>query len=185
MAYAAERPQEVAGLVLLDSMTPQQFTRLPDFPRVYDLTRRLYGVAPTLTRIGAGQLVRALSTPDLPDQAGEQALAIAASPREWRTTRDEHSVYRRALAQAGELTTLGDKPLVVVSTTHSLEGTSGWEAAQAELSALSGNSTSRIVDSPHADLIIAEGAAMRSADAVLDAVDSVRTGAPLTPGPTS
>jgi pimeloyl-ACP methyl ester carboxylesterase len=179
MAYAARHPDDVAGLVLLDSMTPEQFTILPDFPRVYALTRRLYGLAPTLTRIGVGQLARALSAPESPGEAAEQALAAAASPRNWRTTRDEHSVYRRALAQAGELTTLGDKPVVVVSATETLEGTSGWRAAQAKLATLSSNSSARTVESAHADVTVEETAALQSADAILSVVDSVRNGTPL------
>jgi pimeloyl-ACP methyl ester carboxylesterase len=179
MAYAARHPNDVAGLVLLDSMTPEQFTILPDFPSVYALSARLYGLAPTLVRIGVGQLVRALSAPEPPGDAGEQALAVGASARDWRTTRDEHSVYRRALAQAGELTTLGDKPVAVVSATATLEETRGWRAAQAKLATLSSNSSAQTIESAHADVIVDETAARQSANAILNVVDSVRNGTPL------
>jgi pimeloyl-ACP methyl ester carboxylesterase len=179
MAYAAQHPEDVAGLVLLDSMSPEQFTILPDFPRVHAGMTRLYGLAPTLARIGVGQLVRALSAPEPTGDAGEQALAVGASARNWRTTRDEHSVYRRALAQAGALTTLGDKPVAVVSASGTLDGTSGWRAAQAQLATLSSDTSTRTVDSEHADVLIDEIAAQQSADAIVSTVDSVRNGTSL------
>jgi hypothetical protein len=144
--------------------------------------RRLYGLAPTLTRIGVGQLARALSVPEPPSEAGEQALAVSASPRSWRTMRDEHSVYRRALSQAGELTTLGNKPVAVVSATGTLDGTGGWRAAQARLATLSSNTSTRVVDSAHADVLIDEAAAQQSAEAILSTVDSVRHGTSLRTG---
>ena len=179
MAYAAQHPDEVAGLVLLDSMTPEQFTALADFPGVHARLRRLYGVAPALCRVGVGQLVRALSAAEPPGEAGKQVLALGASARTWRTTRDEHSVYRRALAQAGELTSLGAEPLVVVSASETLRDTDGWRAAQSSLAALSRNHTARTVRSTHATLIVDEAAARQSAEAILDTVAGVRTGTSL------
>jgi pimeloyl-ACP methyl ester carboxylesterase len=175
MAYAARHPDDTAGLALLDSMTPEQFTVLPDYPGQYSALRRLYGVAPSLTRIGVGQLARALTTAEPPGEAGEQALAVAVSPRNWRTARDELSTYRRALAQAGELTTIGAKPLVVLSATETLEGTSGWRAAQAELATLSSNTSARTVTSTHADLLTDQAAAEQVTEAILAIVEAVRT----------
>ena len=32
MTYAARYPEQVAGLVLLDSSSPEQFTRMPAYP---------------------------------------------------------------------------------------------------------------------------------------------------------
>jgi hypothetical protein len=41
LTFAARYPQQVAGMVLLDSSTPQQFTALPDYPAAYSSGRRL------------------------------------------------------------------------------------------------------------------------------------------------
>src|SRR4051794_5348724 len=58
MTYAARYPDQVAGLVLLDSSSPEQFTQMPAFAGQYALMMRpLYGMLPTLSRFGLGQLV--------------------------------------------------------------------------------------------------------------------------------
>ena len=40
MTYAARYPEQVAGMVLLDSSSPEQFTRMPAFPGQYALMMR-------------------------------------------------------------------------------------------------------------------------------------------------
>ena len=52
MTYAARYPDQVAGMVLLDSSSPQQFTALPDYPGTYAIMHRVLGVLPALTRLG-------------------------------------------------------------------------------------------------------------------------------------
>ena len=56
MTYAARYPDQVAGLVLLDSSSPEQFTRMPAFSGQYKMMMRpTYSLMPTLSRLGAGQ----------------------------------------------------------------------------------------------------------------------------------
>jgi pimeloyl-ACP methyl ester carboxylesterase len=179
LTYAARYPDQVAGLVLLDSASPHQFTVLPEYAAQYEFLMRLYGVLPTLTRLGIGRLVPALSTNDVPGVAGAQATALLNSPRNARTARDEVSTYRRSFEQAKELTTLGSKPLVVVSATATLDGTDGWGAAQQQLAALSRNSDQRTVSATHVGLLDATDASSASVRAITDVVDAVRTGSPL------
>ena len=65
--YAAQYPDEVAGIVLLDSTSPRQFDAIPSYPRTYAMMRRAYGVMPTL----AAGLGAALEGSQLPaDEAG-------------------------------------------------------------------------------------------------------------------
>lgn len=179
LTYAARHPEQVAGLVLLDSTSPDQFTVLPAYAGEYEGMTRLYGLLPTLTRLGVGRLVPALSANDVPGEAGEQAAAIASSPRSARTARDEVSTFRRAFEQAQELTTLGAKPLVVVSASETLAGTDGWEAAQQRLAGLSSNSDRRTVTSSHGGVLDHPNAYGASATAIADVVDAVRTGRPV------
>ena len=40
MTYAARYHEQVAGLVLQDSSSPEQFTRMPAFPGQYAMTMR-------------------------------------------------------------------------------------------------------------------------------------------------
>jgi len=177
MTYAARYAEQVAGLVLLDSASPHQFTVLPAYAGQYARMTRLYGVLPTLLRIGAGRLVPALSANDVPGAAGEQAAAFANSPRSARTARDEVSTYSRAFEQAQELTSLGGKPLVVVSARETLARTAGWRAAQAQLAALSTDADHRTVDSSHGGLLDDATASRASITAITDVVGAVRTGA--------
>jgi hypothetical protein len=53
MTYAARYPDQVAGMVLVDSSSPEQFTRMPAFSGQYQMMRRTYGLLPTLSRIGS------------------------------------------------------------------------------------------------------------------------------------
>jgi pimeloyl-ACP methyl ester carboxylesterase len=179
LTYAARHPEQVAGLVLLDSTSPDQFTALPAYAGEYEGMRRLYGALPTLTRLGAGRLVPALSANDVPGEAGIQAASIASSPRSARTARDEVSTFRRAFEQAQELTTLGTTPLVVVSASETLTGTDGWEAAQRQLAQLSTNSDWRTVTSSHGGVLDHPNAYSTSVTAIADVVDAVRNGTPV------
>src|SRR4051794_25045106 len=57
MTYAAQYPHQVAGLVLLDSSSPEQFERMPAYPGQYAMMRRGLALLPTLRRLGLGQLL--------------------------------------------------------------------------------------------------------------------------------
>ncbi|MDX6257961.1 MAG: hypothetical protein QOJ11_4295 [Frankiales bacterium] len=176
MTYAARYPEQVAGLVLLDSASPRQFSVLPEYAMQYSMMTRLYGVLPTLARLGVGRLVPALSANDVPGAAGEQASLFAGSPRSARSARDEISTYRRSFAQAQTLRSLGSKPLVVVSASDTLADTAGWPVAQQQLAALSSNADRRTVHSSHLGLLDHPGSFEGSVTAIADVVRAVRTG---------
>jgi pimeloyl-ACP methyl ester carboxylesterase len=182
MTFAAQHPAEVAGLVLVDSVSPRQFTVLKDFPGQYAMLRRLYGVAPMLTRMGVGQLTNLFVHSEVPGVAGHQVDMFAASPRAWRTQRDEHSVYRDAFREAQALTTLGNKPLEVVTASDSVNKTAGWDRAQTELTHLSSNARRRDVTSTHPGLLENKSASASTAAAIADVVLAVRSGTPLRAG---
>jgi pimeloyl-ACP methyl ester carboxylesterase len=58
--YAARYSDEVAGVALVDSSHPEQFTRAPEGQAVYKRTRRIGAVIPWLTRLGVIRLTNAL-----------------------------------------------------------------------------------------------------------------------------
>ena len=176
MTYAARYPEQVAGLVLLDSASPRQFTVLPDYASQYPMMKRLYGVSPTMARLGILRLVPALSANDIPGNAGKQAGIFSLRPRDLRTARDELSTYHRTFAQAQALTTLGSKPLVVVSASDTLAHTAGWPKAQQQLVDLSGNASHRIAQSTHQGLLDHPTSYPTAVTAIEDVVRAVRTG---------
>ena len=67
MIFAARYPAEVAGMVLLDSATPEQFTALPKYPGFYSMYRRASGLLPALARVGVGRLAATVQFAGLPD----------------------------------------------------------------------------------------------------------------------
>jgi pimeloyl-ACP methyl ester carboxylesterase len=179
MVYAAQHPDEVAGMVLLDSMSPHNFTALPDFETEYSMMRRGLGVLPSLARMGIARVLPASVYSNLPEPEATQYHAFATSPRAMRNMRDEHSVYRDVFTQAQALTSLDDKPLVVITVTESLREIAGWSDAQVDLAALSSNSEHRIVDATHGGMLDDPSAFGFSVSAIDDVVNSIRTAAPV------
>jgi pimeloyl-ACP methyl ester carboxylesterase len=179
MIYAARYPDQVAGMVLLDSTTPNQFTVLPDFASEYSLSRRMFAVLPSLARLGVAQVLPASAFSSLPEPAASQVRAFATSPRQMRNVRDEQSVYRQVFEQAQALTTLDGKPLVVLTATETQQGTKGWSAAQDRLATLSTNSQHRIAEATHVGLLDDKHSFEPSAQAIGDVVQSIRASAPV------
>ena len=175
MTYAARHPAQVAGLVLLDSSSPEQFTRMPAFPRQYAMMRRAYALMPTLSRLGLGQIP---ATSHLPAADAAKVTAITSAPQAYRNQRDEVSVIPEVFAQAQALTTLGNRPLAVLTASDNV-GTDGWVGAQGQLAGLSPNSVHRTVDSTHTGLLEDVRPAAESVRAITEVVSSVRTGTPL------
>jgi pimeloyl-ACP methyl ester carboxylesterase len=177
MTYAAQYPADVAGMVLLDSASPEQFTLLPNYPGFYSIGRRAFALLPSLYRLGAGQIINSSAGSALPEPAAGQARAFATSPRNARSGRDEFSTYHNVFKQAGALTSLGNKPLVVVTATDGQQA--GWSKAQDRLAALSTNTSHRFARVTHAGLIDERHGSEISVRAIDDAVASARTGSPV------
>ena len=179
MTYAARYPAQVAGLVLLDSSSPHQYTDQPDFATSYAMMRRLLPVMPGLARVGAMHLVPTSSSTALPPSAAAQVRAFATSPRGAINMRDEHAQLRVVFAQAQSLTTFDPKPLAVVTARENAEGTKGWAAAQERMAALSTNSTHWIADTTHVGLLDDARGSVDAVRAITAVVAAVRTGTSL------
>jgi len=149
--FASEYPDEVAGMVLLDAQPIEALIELPNYPAFYDRTRTISALAPSLARLGVFPVAFA------------------------RSVRDEFAELPTALQQAAALTSLGDRPLIVV--TAAAEAEEGWPPLQERMLNLSTNSVHRVLaDATHASLIEDESDAAVASQAILDAVESVRTG---------
>jgi pimeloyl-ACP methyl ester carboxylesterase len=172
-------PQQVAGVVLLDSMHPEQYTRIKSWPAFYEMFRRASAVLPSLSRFGFGRALYQTAYGDLPAHARDEERAFLATPRHARSVRDEFSQIRTAMEQARAVTTLGETPLAVVTAEKGAEP--GWTAAQSQLAALSTNNVHRVLtDADHAMLTENRAAAAQSVLAITDVVTSVRNAKPIT-----
>jgi pimeloyl-ACP methyl ester carboxylesterase len=179
MTYAAHYPAQVAGLVLLDSSSPHQYTDQSDFPGTYAMMRRLLPVMPALARLGALHLAPASASTALSPSAAAQVQAFATSPRGANNMRDEQAQLRNVFTQAQALTTFDPKPLAVVTAGENANGTKGWAAAQDRMAALSTNSTHWTADTTHVGLLDDAAGSADSVRAITAVVTAVRTGAPL------
>lgn len=176
--FAARYPDEVAGMVLLDSQPADAFTSLPEYPATYRAGRIVTSILPSLGRIGLWRVITAMTPSGLPSPYEEQERAQLSTPGMLSGQRDEFAEIPTILTQASALTTIGDKPLVVV--TAAVDQQPGWIEAQDALVRLSTNSSHRLATGhSHASLILSEEGAAISAQAIRDVVASVRTGAPV------
>jgi pimeloyl-ACP methyl ester carboxylesterase len=176
--FANAFPQDVAGVVLLDSMHPEQYERMASWPGFYEMYRRASAVLPPLSRLGMGRVLYGTQYGGLPEPQREQERAFLSTPRHNRSVRDEFHMIRTAMDQAAGLQTLGGVPLVVVTARSGAEA--DWFPMQDDLTTLSTNSVHRILDdATHATLVEDEDTARPSSQAILDVVSSVRTNTPI------
>src|SRR5215207_536894 len=177
--YAARYSEEVAGVVLVDSSHPEQFTRSPEGRAMYEQINRLGAVLPFLTRLGVIRLTNYYPAhPDLPPQQRGQIEAFNSSTQQVVTTVEEFSATPETSAQVRSTQNLGDKPLAVITAGKQ---SPDWLEMQDELAALSSDSTHRVVDgATHESLLYDKGDSQVTSAAIEEVVEAVRTDRPLT-----
>ena len=161
LTFAAHHPDEVAGMVLIDSTAP--VARPGAGPQgaggSYDVAGRVSALVSAAARLGLG---RPLGTP---------------TASHLRSAIDEFVQGSSSMAHAASLRSFGDEPLVVLTAGrgHDRE----WSAAQDALAALSTRSEHRVVEGvDHAGLVLDERGARATARAIHDVVTSVRAAQP-------
>jgi pimeloyl-ACP methyl ester carboxylesterase len=176
--YAHLFPDDVAGVVLLDSMHPEQRARVGGWETFYQGFRRASALFPSLSRIGAGRLIYLSTGAGLSPEARNEERDFLSTARHSRSLRNEFHELPKALKEAGQLKTLGSRPLIVVTADKDAED--GWQPLQDELAALSSNSLHRhIPDATHAMVPEDEHAARIASQAIRDVVKSLRSGTAL------
>lgn len=149
LVYAAMYPNDVSGMALIDSSTPDQFD-LPDYPRFYSMWRRVGALLPSVARVG-GHL-------------------FGASPQELSADRAEFGQLPRVFEQAKALRTLHGKPLAVVTADR--DAMRGWQDAQARLATLSSNSFSlHVAGATHATILENERYARIAGRAIVEVTE--------------
>jgi pimeloyl-ACP methyl ester carboxylesterase len=172
-------PDDVAGLVLLDSMSPDQYEDVTNWSRFYQMWRRASALAPSLARLGVMRGIAQTSFGGLPADQRDEERAFYSTARYWRSQRDEFSKIRDSQKQAKELKSIGARPLIVLTAEKDAEG--NWLPVQEEMAKLSTNTDHRVLaDATHASLTEEEEYAAMSAQAIRDVVGAVRTGSTLT-----
>lgn len=183
LTYTAHHPDDVAGLVLIDSTSPDysspvDATVRPASARTDDLTGRVAALASSVARLGVGRLFAALASNDLPPNEQAQVRATSASPETLRSIVEEYGRASTSTDQAAALRDFGDKPLMVLSST--VGNAPDWSQKQDRLATLSTDAVHRGVDgASHASLVSEETDAATTSQAILKVVAAVRTEQPL------
>jgi pimeloyl-ACP methyl ester carboxylesterase len=180
LTFAARYPDEVAGMVLVDSTAPGSAT--PSTSRgnegSYDIMGRASALLSASARLGVGRLIGQLSYGSLPARARDEAIASAATPSHLQSTIEEYIQGLSSMDQAASLGDFADRPLVVLTAGSGSDAE--WKAAQDDLASLSTNSAHSVVDgASHGEMLVDEDAAAATTQAILDVISSVRSGRPL------
>ena len=178
MSFAAQYPEQVAGLVLVDSTAPNTTPVPPQQAGSYSVVKHVSAMVSATSRLGLGRLIARSGFADLPPQSRDEARASAATAKEMGSFIDEYAVASRSASEAGQLVSLDDKPLIVLTADRG--NAEGWTADQDKLATLSTNSLHRVVPgATHASLLENPEHAAAVSRAIHDVVVSLRTAAPL------
>jgi pimeloyl-ACP methyl ester carboxylesterase len=178
--FAANYPDQVAGLVLLDSTAPKPGPALPATTESYSVLGRLTALLPAVAHLGAGRLLAQASYASLPPSSRDEARANASTDRNLASYIEEFVEANRSMQQAAALTNLNGKPLIVL--TADTGNAAGWQEKQDHMATMSTNSLHRVANATtHESLIGDETDSAAASQAIHDVVASVRTGSPLVP----
>lgn len=112
-------------------------------------------------------------------KARSEERADWSMPSHYRSLRDEVLELQSALTQSQALTSLDNKPLIVVTAVKDAE--EGWMPLQDEMLNLSTNSVHMVIqNATHTSLTEDKTESGISSQAILDVVDAVRSNTPLT-----
>jgi len=179
--FAAHYPDEVAGLVLVDSTASKEPAKSV-VPSSGDGSSghpvgRVSVLASLSARVGLARLVGQLDWGTLPPDSRDDVRADTAQASWLRSTVDEYLWAGASAREAASLRDFADKPLFVLTAG---EHPASWIAAQNKTLTLSTNSVQEIVaGATHTDLILEEKYAETTARAILAVVDAVRSDRPL------
>ncbi len=162
--FSALYPDEVAGLVLVDSSAPEHIDTMP-VPVMSGVIGIIRGIA------GVG-LLRAFNlsqgmVSELPEAARAEIRQLTATDRHWQAVQAEIRALPATAEQVRSAGSLGNLPLVVVSA--STTEYEDWHNWQAEMAALSTRGEMRIVpNSDHDGLVMDREQAVHTIAAVRD-----------------
>src|SRR5215207_2893588 len=176
--FAANYPDQVAGLVLLDSTAPKPGPPLPARTESDSVFGRVSAVFSAVAHLGAGRLIAQGSYDTLPPHVRGEARANASTAPYLASSIEEFVAANTSMQQAAALTNLDGKPLVVV--TADTGNAADWEPKQDQMATLSTNSSHRVAkDTTHESLLYDEVDSAQASQAIRDVITAVRTGRPL------
>ena len=170
--FVHDYSSEVAGVVLIDSMTPQQFSQSPtNVQPQLDTQSRPFNLLVALSRVGFVRLFAKPMgiLPDAPPNA-DAYYALGVTPQNIQALIDDSKGMPAAGAQASAVKSFGDLPLIVL--TARLNDIPGWPDWQTELLQMSSNSQQLFAENSGHNIEFDEPDA--AVEAILQMVHQVR-----------
>jgi pimeloyl-ACP methyl ester carboxylesterase len=188
--YAADYPNEVIGMVLVDPGHPDMDTRIPALQEQNKSDASLVETMRILSYFGLPRLmgVGKNNARGLPPQQTAEVNAFVSTPQYWATIRALIDSTPATYAEVRATGSLGNMPLVVISanTAWFTKGALADNARkilnslQDEIAGLSTNSVHRIIDgATHGSLVHDHDDAQATISAIEAVLTSLGTGQPL------
>ncbi len=190
--YAAQFPEEVVGMVLVDPGHPDMTARIPALEAQNAGDSQLVGTLRVLSYLGIPRLlgIGTANAAGLPPERIAEVNAVVSTPQHWATIMALMDAASATYDEVRVTGSLESRPLVVVSAnTAWLERGAPADDARrtlnelhAELAELSTNSSHRIVEgATHGSLVHNHDDAQAAIAAVEAVLTAIQTGQPLTP----
>jgi pimeloyl-ACP methyl ester carboxylesterase len=185
-AYASQYREEVAGMVLVDSTSPEQCTSTPAWQAQCASSANNASIAHTLSRFGIMRVINLFQpATGLPGPQNAAILASSSTVKDWDAQNAEFRASSATYTQVLSSKSLGAIPLFVLTATDhgappNLE--QQWQVWQSGFTALSTNSVQRVVPGEtHNSLLYNSTDAKVTVEAILKVVEAARTGEQLKP----
>jgi len=175
--FADLYPNEVAGMVLLDAVHPDQHLRSAAINTHMRSGFRFLKAVPLLARLGYVRLTGLFNawTEGLPARQAAEAEAFLSTHRHLKTTCDESLAWDTICAEVRATKGLGDTPLAVVTACSAV--LPGHPEMQRELATLSSDSIHfAIKGADHVSLVSRREYALAVVEAIRNVVDRVNAG---------
>jgi pimeloyl-ACP methyl ester carboxylesterase len=133
--FAAEHPDDVAGVVLIDSSHPEQTEALAEVPEILAVQdAEIAGLSDLAAAIEAGEVgpadVVANAPAALPDDLKQTWAELFAQPASLNTAVAEYAELATSMSQVADNGSLGDIPLVVLAQGQGLDAVLPAEALE-------------------------------------------------------
>jgi pimeloyl-ACP methyl ester carboxylesterase len=177
--FAAQFPDQVAGMVLLDSTAPKPGPAQPTNTDPYNVIGRVRRLSGRVRSPRSRTRAQPVSYTTLPPRSRDEARATSSTASHLASFVEEYGVANTSMQQASALTSLNGKPLIVLTADEGADDQ--WQSKQDHMATLSTNSLHRHANATHASLLDDEADAAVASQAIHDVVVAVRTSHPLAP----
>jgi pimeloyl-ACP methyl ester carboxylesterase len=177
--FAAEYPQDVVGVILVDAAHPDQYERYPEMMDMNEGYLQVSSLFPALARLGVFRLYFALGGDiDFAEMQEPQKSEIRSmwSSSEYFASQHAETIAASEIYESGQnLGRLGDLPLLVISAGQNNPG--GWMELQNDLALLSDNSIHfHLQTATHVSLAFHPEDAHQVSLGILNVLEAIRTG---------